>query len=416
MVENCEHDSAHPSRLGYEHRSAGIDPGALYQSLYFGSAAFGWSQSPGVIATALSVPDGVGSLLTDARRLAQTPLITAYLGNITTALLTGEPEPPTFPEGVPEKTAKAAAMLWTDGHDCDREYELLHRFVVDGEFIILPDGTLVPADGYEPETSGPDWLRRVVGYKLGRSKEVRRDVWYVGDRRIGHARAVSWIGPALPFVSALYGIRIAAGHGLSALARMASVVENASTDRVAAAPAGRSGVIATGQGAQAGRGEAEDISRVGLGSVVYLRMNEKIGRAAVGPDEEARDYESQLEADVASALNLPLGELKSDYSTGSFSNLRMSWVDGEREYSRRRLWWHRNYRLPMWLSMLDSAFADGSLPRMNRDTFALLKRPSWPGPKREPPHPEGEAKMLKMLVDAGILTPEAAASKLEGTD
>ena len=50
--------------------------------------------------------------------------------------------------------------------------------------------------------------------------------------------------------------------------------------------------------------------------------------------------------DVASALNLPLHELLSDYSSGSFSNLRMAWQDAEREYGRRRLWWHRHYRLP----------------------------------------------------------------------
>ena len=403
------------NRLGYEHRSAGIDPGALYQSLYFGSTAFGWSQSPGVIATALSVPDGLGSLLTDSRRLARTPLLTAYTRCMTGALLTGEPEAPTFPDGVPERTATAAAALWTAHHDCDREYEDLHRFIVDGEFIVLPDGTRVPPDGFEPETSGPDWMRTVVGYRIGKSKEVRRDVRYVGDRRDGHARAVSWIGPALPFVSALYGIRIAAGHGLSAFARMAGAVENASTDRIAATPPGRSGVIATGEGATAGENGERDINRMGLGSLTYLRANEKIVRPGIGPDAAAREYEAQLEMDVASALNVPLGELKSDYSTGSFSNLRMSWTDAEREYGRRRQWWHRHYRLPTWLEVLDEAFAAGALPRMNREVLAKLRMPTWPGPKREPPQPEGEAKMLKMLVDAGILTPAAAAAKLEGT-
>ena len=403
------------SRFGYEHRSAGIDPGALYQSLYFGSTAFGWSQSPGVIATALSVPDGLGSLLTDARRLARTPLIQSYLRCITGSVLTGEPEAPTFPEGVPARTATAAASLWTAHHDPDLEYELLHRFVVDGELIILPDGTVVPADGYEPETSGPDWRREVVGYRLGKSKAVRRDVLYVGDRRDGHARAVSWIGPALPFVSALYGIRIAAGHGLSALARIASIIENTSPDRLAATPAGRSGVIAAGTGATAGTDtDRQDLTRVGLGSVVYMRQNEALKRAQVGPDAAAREYEAQLEMDVASALNLPLGELKSDYSTGSFSNLRMSWTDAEREYARRRHWWHRHYRLPLWRELLDEAFAAGSLPRMNREVLMKLRSPTWPGPKREPPQPEGEAKALKMLVDAGILSPAAAAAQLDG--
>ena len=33
------------------------------------------------------------------------------------------------------------------------------------------------------------------------------------------------------------------------------------------------------------------------------------------------DYESVLETEASTALNLPLSELKSDYSSGSFSKL-----------------------------------------------------------------------------------------------
>ena len=48
--------------------------------------------------------------------------------------------------------------------------------------------------------------------------------------------------------------------------------------------------------------------------------------------KQARKYEGQLERDVSSsALNMPLSELLSDYSSGIvFSNLRMAWVDAQR--------------------------------------------------------------------------------------
>ena len=49
-----------------------------------------------------------------------------------------------------------------------------------------------------------------------------------------------------------------------------------------------------------------------------------------------------------------------------------------------------------------------------KEVMEALKRPTWPGPKREPPQPEGEAKALKMLVDSGILSPAAAAAQLDG--
>ena len=82
--------------------------------------------------------------------------------------------------------------------------------------------------------------------------------------------------------------------------------------------------------------------------------------------------------------------------------------------ARRRIWWHRAYRLPKWRELLSEGFADGRLPRMTKEVMEALKRPTWPGPKREPPQPEGEAKALKMLVDSGILSPAAAAAQLDG--
>ena len=38
---------------------------------------------------------------------------------------------------------------------------------LDGEFLILEDGTIVPPDGFEPLTAGPKWNMAVVGYKIG---------------------------------------------------------------------------------------------------------------------------------------------------------------------------------------------------------------------------------------------------------
>ena len=205
--------------------------------------------------------------------------------------------------------------------------------------------------------SGPEWNREVVGFKIGRSTAPRRaGVFYLGDRRPGALRAVPWIGPALPFASALVTIRVSAAHGLAALSKLAAVVENTSPDRITAAAGARTGVV---NGDPENTGGREPITSVGVGSVPFMRPGEAVARIAAGPDEVARKYEHQLESDVAAALNLPLHELLSDYSTGSFSNLRMSWQDAEREYKRRRTWWHRKYRLPMWASILSMAFADG---------------------------------------------------------
>ena len=129
--------------------------------------------------------------------------------------------------------------------------------------------------------------------------------------------------------------------------------------------------------------------------------------------KEPGALQALLEADTAAALNMPLSELKSDYSSGSFSNLRMAWQDAAREYARRRLWWHRHYRRPLWLAVLSNAFADGRLPRMSLADMDAIKHPSWTGPRREGPQPEKEVQPLALLVKEGILDPAAAAAKLE---
>ena len=397
-----------------ETRAAGIDVGALYSALnQFGSGGFGFAVSPAILAATLSVPDAGNSLITEARRISRvSPLLGAYLRCMEGGVLTGQPERPEFSDAVPERVAIAAADLWEGAQDCDLERELLHRTMIDGEVIILEGGQVVPADGYEPMLGGPGWNKTVVGFKIGRGAGVRNSgVFYLGDRRMGEPRAVPWIGRALPFASALLTIRVSSGHGLAALSKIAAVVANASPDRITAGVGARTGVVASDQLENAaGR---EPITSVGVGAVPYLRPGEAVSRIAAGPDEQARKYEAELAADVAAALSLPLNELISDYSSGSFSNLRMSWQDAEREYARRRLWWHRHYRLPLWRAVLSNAFADGDLPRMTRDDLKALRNPTWPGPQREHPQPEKQAQALALLTDKGIFTAAQALEKLE---
>ena len=397
-----------------ETRSAGIDVGALYSALHqFGTGGFNFSVSPAILASTLSVSDNGTALITESRRVARvSPLLGSYLRCMEGGMLTGQPERPEFGDDVPERVATAAADLWEAAQDCERERELLLKIMVDGELLILEGGVVVPADGYEPQMTGPGWNKEVTGYKIGRGAGVRNSgVFYLGDRRMGEPRAVPWIGRALPFASALLTIRVSSGHGLAALSKIAAVVANTSPDRITAGVGARTGVVASDQLENtAGR---EPITSTGVGSVPYLRPGEAIARIAAGPDEQARKYEAELAADVAAGLNLPLNELISDYSSGSFSNLRMAWQDAEREYARRRLWWHRHYRLPLWREVLSDAFANGDLPRMRTQDMAALRNPTWAGPQREHPQPEKQAQALALLTDKGIFTAAQALEKLE---
>ena len=398
---------------GIEPRSAEVDLGALYQSVFaFGGGAYAWAQSPAILASSLSVLDNAGALLTESRRLGRTsPLLIAYRAIIEAGLLTGAAEAPEFADSVPEAVAEAVVALWLDAHDCDRERDLLDRLVLDGEFLELDDGTIVPPDGFEPIMAGPKWNREVVGYKIGTGSRARAaGLRYVGDRPMGASRALPWIAPALPSAAGLLNTRIGAAHALGTMARIASVIANASPDRITASAGVRSGLVD-----QAGTAEPEraPIYSSGVGSVPYLKPGEQVARIQTGPDETARKYESQLEKDVSSALNMPLSELLSDYSSGSFSNLRMAWADALAEKTRRRRWWVRHYRLPLYLETLSDAFAAGRLPRMNMGTMAALKKPSWPGPKPIPPEPLKQAQTLALLTDKGILDPDDAREQLE---
>ena len=405
--------------FGFLNRLRGIEPrsqidlGALYQSVFaFGGGSYSWAQSPAILVASLSVQDNSGALLTQSRRLGRTsPLLVSYRAIIESGMLTGAAEAPEFADTVPEAVAEAVATLWIDAHDVDRERDLLDRLVVDGEFLELEDGTIVPPDGFEPIMAGPKWNREVVGYKIGTGSRARAaGLRYVGDRPMGASRALPWIAPALPPAAGLLNARTGAAHAIGTMARIASVIANASPDRITASAGVRSGLVD-----QAGTAEPErqPLNSANIGSVPYLRIGEEVKRIQTGPDETARKYESQLEKDVSSALNMPLSELLSDYSSGSFSNLRMAWADALAEKTRRRRWWHRHYRLPLYLETLSDAFAAGRLPRMNMGTMAALKKPSWPGPKPIPPEPLKQAQTLALLTDKGILDPDDAREQLE---
>ena len=400
-----------------ESRSADIDVGSVYASIFgFQGGSYAFTINPAVLAGSLASPGNSDTLTVEGRRLARvSPLLGAYCRCMKRGIICAEPEAPAFSDVVPERTAAAAAELWLRHHDIDVERDRLARIVTDGEFLLVGDDPadldLIPADGFTPVETGPEWRKVVTGFKVGQGNTVRREsdtLLYVGDRLEGEPRAWPWIAPALPYAAALTSIRISAAHGLSALAKIAAVIENASPDRQSALPSGRSGVITDDGRTRPGDGE-QIITSLGVGSVPYLKFHEAIKRVQAGPDESARKYEHELELDVAAALNIPLMELRGDYSAGgSFSNLRMSWQDAQAEYADRRSWWHRNYRIPLWRRILDAAWMSGSLPRMSRDVLAALRMPTWKGPQPQTPAPEKEAMTAKMLVEAGIITAEQA--------
>ena len=398
---------------GREDRAAQVDVGAIYAAFWAGGgASYSWQVSPAVLSGSVGFHDNAGALIDYSRRLArQSGLLRSYRRCMVGGILTGEPEAPNFSEAVTEELAATVADLWRAAHPVDVEVDLLRRLIVEGDVLLMPDGEVIPADGFEAVTTGPDWNKRVVGWKIGKgSRTHRKGTWYIGDVEPGQTRGEPWIAGALPYAAALVNIRVGAGHALGTAARWTTLMTADPTRQAAALDPGvRRGVQGDGETAE---GQREDLKTTGVGSVVFLRAGEKTERPAAGPDKEAQNYESILEAEAATALNLPLSELKSDYSSGTYSNLRMAWQDAVREYERRRVWFHRAYRLPLYLDALTGWLADGQL-RAEPKVMAALKLPKWAGPYREPPQPEKELMAAAALARAG-LTEEAEKQLNQG--
>ena len=391
-----------------ENRSVDLDVGRVYSSFFqFGSSQYSWQVSPAVLAGNIT-QDGEQSLIEHSRRLSrQSPILRSYKRCMTGGILTGDPERPCFDDDVPEVIAKAVGDLWLAVHDCDLERSALHRLIVDGDLLLLDDKTLVPADQFTATETGPEWNRVVTGWRIGKGARSRHSgLMYVGDREPGSTRAAPWQAGAIWPTAALVNIRVAAAHGLGALAKMSAVIEAASADRITASAGVRSGLQETG--AENGIGTM-NLSTIGIGSLPFLRAGEKITRPGAGPDKQSMDYESILETEASTALNLPLSELKSDYSTGSFSNLRMAWVDADREYERRRKWWHRHFRQPLLTALLTDWIADGKLTGVSPQVMAHLKRATWSGPHRSPPQPEKQYMAVSALAKVGLTVEEAEA-------
>ena len=392
-----------------ENRSVDLDVGRVYASFFqFGSSQYSWQVSPAVLAGNVT-QDGEQSLIEHSRRLSrQSPILRAYKRCMVGGVLTGAPERPCFDDDVPEALADAVGDLWMGAHDPDLERSALHRLIVDGDLLLLDDGTVVPADQFTATETGPEWNRTVTGYRIGKGARSRHSgLLYIGDREPGSTRAAPWQAGAIWPCAALVNIRVAAAHGLGALAKMAAVIEAASADRITASAGVRSGL--QDNGAENNGSGAMNLSTIGIGSLPFMRAGEKITRPAAGPDKQAMDYESVLEAEASTALALPLSELKSDYSTGSFSNLRMAWGDADREYERRRNWWHRHFRQPLLTGLLTDGIADGKLHGITPATMGMLKRATWPGPRRDPPQPEKQFMAVAALTKAGLTVEEANA-------
>ena len=388
-----------------------VDVGAVLQSFFFSrGTSYSWlSASPATLAGSVGFADGEQSLIEHSRRLCRIqPLLIAYQLAMTGGILTGESEAPTFGPAVPDAVAEAAADLWGERHAemLDLEHDALSRLIVDGDVLVMESGDLVPADAFEAVTHGPAWALQVTAWKIGKSQEGRRaGILYVGKRRAGAVRAAPWVAGALPFAAGLVNARVSGAHAVGSLARLAMLLKADAVRQLGVGRGVRSGVDT---------GEDQDNARVeltstGVGAVPLLRPGESTERAKVGPDEVAQAFQGVLEQEVAAALHVPLSELRSDYSSGSYSNLRMAAADAEREYGRRRRWFHRAFRLPMYLEALSGWFADGRLSGVTPPIMAAMKRSLWAGPRREPAQPEKEMMALAALIRAGLTMTEATA-------
>ena len=195
-------------------------------------------------------------------------------------VLTGEPERPDVSASrVPERVATAAADLWEAAHDVEAERDLLDKIIVDGELLILDGGQVVPADGYEPQMTGPGWNRDGHGVQDRQehayaSAALACSTWATAawatctgaplDRRCAAGRVGAADHPS--------ECRARTGR---ALAKIAAVIANTSPDRITAAAGARTGVVNGAPENAAGR---EPITSTGVGSVPYLRPGEAVDR------------------------------------------------------------------------------------------------------------------------------------------
>ena len=142
-----------------------VDVGAIYAAFWAGGgSSYSWQVSPAVLSGSVGFHDNAGALIEYSRRLArQSAILRAYSRCMVGGILTGEAEAPTFDDRVGEDLAATVAELWRDVHPVDIERDPVRRMIVEGDVLVMPGGEVVPADGFEAETVGPEWNKRVSG-------------------------------------------------------------------------------------------------------------------------------------------------------------------------------------------------------------------------------------------------------------
>ena len=402
-------------RHAVETRSAEVDLGSLYAAIFgLSGGGYSWAQSPAILVASLAVQNNAGALLTESRRLGRTsPLLLAYRRVIEAGILTGEAEPPTFDDSVPEavvdgrrrRCGTAAHDLRPPSAPCSTAWWSMAK-CCSWTTVRLSRRT-----GSTPVEAGPEWMREVVGYKIGTASTARMaGTRYIGDRPMGATRALAVDRPGAP------------GGGWP--------VECA--DRRRARARGHGADRRGGQQHQSGQNHGE------RGRPFWARRSAGCGgdpRATQqrpggirpfpetwrGPESD-RGWPRRNRPQVRGAARARRCRRREPAFERAVERLQHREFqqsadglgqDAEREITLRRRWWHRHYRLPVYLDVLADAFAAGRLPRMSMATMAALKRPAWRGPKRQPPQPEKEAQSLALLAREGIISADDARDQLE---
>ena len=215
-----------------EKRSNTTDAGRFYAAFYDFNGSI---TELSAIAMNSGLQSDAGDILLEAsRRLAKSnPLLIAYRNVMQIALLTGEPEPAQFSEEVPEDISKRINELWLEVHNIALERQILDRLLIDGDCLLL-DNSIIPSDGFEAITSGPEYAKEVTGFKIGKSNVTRTEgLLYIGDRFLNEPRSRPWQAAALPWAATLQQIRIGAAHSFQAFSRITAVMEKTSPQRTA---------------------------------------------------------------------------------------------------------------------------------------------------------------------------------------